>query len=59
MLSELVNEGDSLKEALANAQDAMAAVVELYSDAGRPLPGGIVLPDSGEMIWSDTLVEST
>lgn len=59
VLPELVTEGDTLDEAYANAQDALAAVVELYSDEGRALPAGIVLPDSGEIIWSDALVEAT
>ena len=28
----------SLKEALENVRDALAAVVELYEDLGKPLP---------------------
>jgi antitoxin HicB len=43
-LPELVTEGDTLAEAFAQAQDALAAVVELYEDEGRPLPAGIALP---------------
>ena len=38
LLAELVTEGDSADEALANVKDALAAVVEAYSDLGRPLP---------------------
>ena len=38
LLPELVTEGDSLEEALENAKDAMATVVELYADQGRTLP---------------------
>jgi antitoxin HicB len=37
-LPELVSEGDSLAEAFTNAQDALAAVIELYADEGRSLP---------------------
>ena len=37
-LPELVTEGDSMSEALENAKDALAAVVELYEDLGRSLP---------------------
>jgi antitoxin HicB len=37
-LPELVPEGDTLAEAFANARDALATVVELYADEGRPLP---------------------
>jgi predicted RNase H-like HicB family nuclease len=47
-----------LAEAFANARDALAAVVELYADEGRSLPSGVTLPTSGEVIWSDALVES-
>jgi antitoxin HicB len=38
---ELVTEGDTLEEAFANAQDAMAAVIELYADEGRQLAAGL------------------
>lgn len=38
LLPELVTEGDTLDDALANARDALAAVVEAYEDLGRPLP---------------------
>lgn len=36
LLPELVTEGDTVDEALANVQDALAAVVEAYEDLGRP-----------------------
>ena len=38
LLPELITEGDTVSEALANAEDAFAAVVEIYEDRGRPLP---------------------
>jgi antitoxin HicB len=37
-LPELVTEGDTVEEALANVKDALAAVVELYEDLGKKLP---------------------
>jgi antitoxin HicB len=55
-LPELVTEGDTLEEAYAEVQDAVAAVVELYADQGRPLPDGIALPGTGQVVWSETLV---
>jgi antitoxin HicB len=36
---ELVTEGDTIQEAVANANDALAAVLELYEDLRKPLPG--------------------
>ncbi len=41
LFPELITEGDSVSEALANAEDAFAAVVEIYEDQGRPLPSSI------------------
>jgi len=38
-LPELVTEGDSVEEALANVRDALATAVELYEDAGKKDPG--------------------
>lgn len=58
-LPELVTEGDTLAEAFANAQDALATVVEHYADAGRPLPAGMALPTAGSVVWSDALVAAS
>ena len=37
-LPELITEGDTLEEALANACDAFVAVAELYAEQARELP---------------------
>ena len=37
-LPELITEGDTFFEALANVEDALAATVELYEARGRELP---------------------
>lgn len=57
ILPELITEGDTLEEAFANVRDALAAVLEIYADEGRPLPAGIELPASGQIVWTDALVE--
>lgn len=57
VLPELVTEGDTLEEAFTNVRDALAAVLEIYADEGRPLPAGVDLPSSGQMVWTDALVE--
>lgn len=41
VLPELVTEGATIQEGLANAQDALSAVLEIYAEQGRPLPAGI------------------
>ncbi|HEX9944612.1 MAG TPA: type II toxin-antitoxin system HicB family antitoxin [Thermoanaerobaculia bacterium] len=56
LLPELVTEGDTVDEALANVQDALAAVVEAYHDLGRPLPASTKLPDISGPVWLETLV---
>ena len=38
MLPELITEGDTVTECLANARDALELVVEIYNDRGRHLP---------------------
>lgn len=56
VLPELITEGDTLDEAYANVSDALAAVIELYSEQGRPLPTGVDLPQN-QIVWSEALVE--
>ena len=46
LLPELITEGDTIPECLANVEDAFAAVVEIYEDRGRPLSAGIHIDDS-------------
>jgi antitoxin HicB len=40
LLPELITEGDSLEEALANVADAILAVRELHDDLGKPFAAG-------------------
>jgi len=57
VLPELLTEGDTLEEAFRNVRDALAAVLEIYAEQGRALPAGIELPTSGQVVWTDALVE--
>ncbi len=38
LLPELITEGETIPECLANAEDAFAVVLEIYEDEGRALP---------------------
>ncbi len=38
LLPELITEGDSVEEAVYNANDALAAIIEAYEDLSKPLP---------------------
>jgi antitoxin HicB len=56
LLPELVTEGDSIDDALANVKDALAAVIETYEDLGRSLPQNARIHDSNGPVWLETLV---
>ena len=58
LLPELVTEGDTVEEALANVRDALAAVIETYHDLGRTIPPNAIVPDGGGTVWLETLVTS-
>ena len=56
LLPELVTEGDTVDEALANVRDALAAVIEAYEDMGQSFPGNAVIRDVSSPVWFETLV---
>jgi len=56
LLPELVTEGDTVDDALANVRDALAAVIEAYEDLGRALPQNAMVPDASGPVWLETLV---
>jgi antitoxin HicB len=51
-----VTEGDSVEDALANVQNALAATVELYEDFGKVLPEGLVQDADAGVIQFDHLL---
>lgn len=55
-LPELVTEGDMLDDALFNARDALAAVVEAYEDLGRTLPANTMPVEQPAYLWLETVV---
>ena len=56
LLPELITEGDTVAEALANVDDAFAAVVEIYQDRGLPLPPSICLDDASGPVNVEAIV---
>ncbi len=56
LLPELITEGDTMAEALANVEDAFGAVVEIYQDRGRPLPSSLYLDDANVPLSVETIV---
>jgi antitoxin HicB len=59
VLPELVTEGDTLDELLANVRDAFSAVLEIYQDQRRTLPAGLELKDTAEPVRMDLVIAST
>lgn len=56
VLPELLTEGETVEAALANVQDALSAVVELYEDLGRKLPNNMQVSNTAESMWFETVV---
>lgn len=56
LLPELITEGDTMSEALANVEDAFVAVVEIYQDRGRPLPSSLYVEDANGPLSVETIV---
>ena len=56
VLPELVTEGDSVSDALENARDALAAVIELYEDMDRSLPKSTWILDGDSPVWLETVI---
>ena len=46
LVPELITEGDSLDEVMANVKYALEAVAELYRDLGKTFPKNALIQDS-------------
>ncbi|HEY2894739.1 MAG TPA: type II toxin-antitoxin system HicB family antitoxin [Pirellulales bacterium] len=57
-LPELLTEGNTAEEALENVKDALAAVVEIYHDLGRALPGETQVLDLTVPLSFETVVSA-
>ena len=56
LLPELITEGDTMAEALANVEDAFAAVVEIYQDQDLSLPAGIFMDETNHPVSVEAIV---
>ena len=54
LVPELISEGDTVREALDNAADALAAVLEAYEDLGRPVPPALRQVALDAPLWLET-----
>ncbi|RLI54780.1 MAG: type II toxin-antitoxin system HicB family antitoxin [Candidatus Thorarchaeota archaeon] len=56
LLPELITEGDTVREALDNVDDALAAILEAYEDLGRSLPPALRQATVDAPLWLETAV---
>ena len=56
LLPELITEGDTVRDALTNAEDALLAILEAFEDLGRPLPSFLQPVTPGAPIWLEMAV---
>ena len=55
LLPELVTEGDTIAECLVNAEDAFAAVLDIYEDRNWPLPSGVYVDEGSRPLLVDAV----
>jgi antitoxin HicB len=56
LLPELLTEGDTVEDATDNVRDALAAVLEIYQELGKPLPPGLAIANACEPVHVELLV---
>lgn len=56
LLPELITEGDSMDEVLANVRDAFEAVIETYQDLGKELPLNLQSVDQNSPALIETII---
>ncbi|MEY2911851.1 MAG: hypothetical protein RLZZ184_1160 [Cyanobacteriota bacterium] len=56
LLPELITEGDSMNEVLANVQDALESVIEMYEDLGKELSQNLQSVDQNSPALIETII---
>ena len=56
ILPELISEGDTVQEALQNANDALAAIVDALKRLNRPLPPALQATQKDSPLWIETVL---
>ena len=56
LLPELLTEGDTVREAIHNAQDALEAVLETFEDLGKPSPAFLHPTKEQSPLWLETAI---
>jgi antitoxin HicB len=56
LLPELITEGNTAAEALANVSDALAALLDAYRRLDRPIPAALKQNTPDSPLWLESLV---
>jgi antitoxin HicB len=56
LLPELITEGETVQDALQNANDALAAIVEALKDLKKPLPSVLQATKENTPLWVETVL---
>jgi len=56
LLTELITEGDTVQEALQNANDALAAIVDGLKQLNQPLPPSLQAAHENAPLWVETVL---
>lgn len=56
LLPELITEGDTVQEAMQNANDALTAIVEGLTNLGKPLPQALQPFQKNAPLWVETVL---
>ena len=56
LLPELITEGDTAQEALNNATDALAALLEAYHSLKQPVPSFLKQGAQAAPLWLETVI---
>jgi antitoxin HicB len=57
LLPELVSEGDTIQQAMENAKDALQAIIEAFSQLGRPLPKSLQPAQANAPLLFETILD--
>jgi len=58
-LPELITEGDTVQDALQNANDALSAIIEALKNLDRPLPPALQPAKKNSPLWVETVLAVT
>lgn len=56
LLPELITEGEDVQDALQNANDALAAIIEALKELQRPLPPVLRPAQDDSPLWVETVL---